>query len=64
MESRDNLPPHPLPADADIFLKSCSPQEQQLYKMAIQQLGSSYFMDKCHGYRQWKAKQGTDSNKK
>jgi hypothetical protein len=54
---RQILPPHPLPADSSEFLKACSPEERQVHLMAIEMLGSSYFMDKSHGYRSWKAKQ-------
>jgi len=56
---REQLPPHPLPADSQAFLDACSPQERNVHMMAIRILGSSYFMDKSHGYRSWKEKQGT-----
>jgi len=51
---RQILPPHTPPADADAYLASCSLQERQLVKLAIEQLGSSYFMEKSHGYLAWK----------
>lgn len=51
------LPPHTLPADSEQFLKECSSEERAVHLMAIKELGSSYFMDKSHGYRSWKAKQ-------
>ena len=52
------LPPHPLPADAETFLAECSAEERAVHIMAIKTLGSSYFMDKSHGYISWKEKQG------
>jgi len=54
---RQILLPHPLPADSEQFLASCSPQERSVHLLAIQQLASSYFMEKSHGYKAWKAKQ-------
>lgn len=51
---RQILPPHTPPADADAYLAACSPQERQLVDLAIEQLGSSYFMEKSHGYLAWK----------
>jgi hypothetical protein len=51
---RTILPPHNNPADAEAYLAASSPQERQLVKLAIEQLGSSYFMEKSHGYLAWK----------
>jgi hypothetical protein len=56
---RQILPPHKPPADADAYLAACSPEERLVVKLAIQNLGSSYFMEKSHGYLAWKAKHGT-----
>lgn len=52
---RQHLPPHQLPADAEAYLASVSAEERALVKLAIEQLGSSYFMEKSHGYKAWKA---------
>ena len=54
---RTILPPHPLPADSEAFLAACSAEERAVHLMAIKTLGSSYFMDKSHGYISWKEKQ-------
>jgi len=51
---RQTLPPHSPPADSEEYLAACSLQERQLVKLAIEQLGSSYFMEKSHGYLAWK----------
>ena len=59
---RQILPPHKFPADSEAYLTSCSEVERKLVKLAVERLGSSYFMEKSHGYLAWKAKQG--SNKK
>ena len=49
------LPPHQPPPDAAEYLATVSEEERQLVKMAIERLGSSYFMEKSHGYLAWKA---------
>lgn len=54
---RQILPPHPHPADATEYLAAVSEEERILVKFAIKELGSSYFMEKSHGYLAWKAKQ-------
>jgi hypothetical protein len=54
---RQILPPHIPPADAEKYLAACSPEERRLVELAIERLGSSYFMEKSHGYLAWKAKQ-------
>jgi hypothetical protein len=54
MEHRKLLAPHPLPPDSDKFLAWCSPAERAVHLLAIQQLASSYFMEKSHGYKAWK----------
>jgi hypothetical protein len=53
---RQILPPHQPPADAADYLAACSPEEKRLVQLAIEKLGSSYFMEKSHGYLAWKAK--------
>ena len=54
---RHILPPHQPPADAEEYLAACTNEERALVKLAIERLGSSYFMEKSHGYLAWKAKQ-------
>ncbi len=56
---RQILPPHPLPADSKEYLAACTPEERALVQLAIERLGSSYFMEKSHGYLAWKANQGS-----
>ncbi len=57
-QKRQILPPHQPPADTAEYLAACSPEERLVVKLAIERLGSSYFMEKSHGYLAWKAKQG------
>lgn len=60
---RQMLPPHPLPADAQQYLVDSSPEERALVKLAMERLQSSYFMEKSHGYRAWKAKKQLSAKK-
>jgi len=54
---RQILPPHKPPADAEEYLAACTTEERRLVELAIKLLGSSYFMEKSHGYGAWKARQ-------
>jgi hypothetical protein len=49
-------PPHALPPDAAEFLASLPEVERQLHALAADKLGSSYFMDRTHSYKNWKKK--------
>ncbi len=49
------LPPHQPPPDAEEYLASVSEKERRLVTLAIERLGSSYFMEKSHGYLAWKS---------
>jgi hypothetical protein len=47
-------PTHKKPDDVAEFLASLSENERLLHQMAERILGSSYFMDRTHGYQKWK----------
>lgn len=51
--------PAPLPDDFDEFYASLSHLEQELHKLAIEKLGSSYFVQWTHMYRKWKKQKET-----
>jgi hypothetical protein len=53
-DQRTILPPHVPPADSAAYLAACSEEERRLVQLAIEYLGSSYFMEKSHGYLAWK----------
>jgi hypothetical protein len=55
-QKRQHLPAHKPPADAAAYLAAASDEERRLVTLAIERLGSSYFMEKSHGYLAWKAK--------
>ncbi len=50
-------PPHALPPDAAEFLASLPEVERLLHTLAAEKLGSSYFMDRTHSYKNWKKAQ-------
>jgi hypothetical protein len=54
-------PPHKRPADAAEFLASLDETNRQLHELAQEQLGSSYFMDRCHSYKAWKKAQAASA---
>ena len=56
-------PPHALPQDAAEFLASLPEVERQLHSLAADKLGSSYFMDRTHSYKNWKKKQAAAAPK-
>ena len=45
--------PAPLPQDFDEFYQSLTPEEKELHELAIQKLGSSYFIQWTHMYCAW-----------
>jgi hypothetical protein len=56
-QKRHILPPHQPPSDSNEYLAACTSEERKLVQLAIEKLGSSYFMEKSHGYKAWKARQ-------
>ncbi len=44
----------PLPDDFDEFYSSLTTQEKELHQLAIEKLGSSYFVQWSHMYRKWR----------
>ena len=46
------------------FVAQLSPKELALHKLAIEKLGSSYFVWKSHAFNEWKEKMLKDSKKK
>jgi hypothetical protein len=45
--------PAPLPADFDEFYADLTVQEKKLHELAIEKLGSSYFVQWTHMYTKW-----------
>ena len=58
---RNKLKPHVLPDDAEEFMKameSIDDKHKKLHEIGREFLGSSYFMERTHGYKKWKASLG------
>ena len=49
------LPPHAVPEEAKAYVESMSPKERALHELAVELLGSSYFVEWSHGFKKWKA---------
>ncbi len=61
MSSKQNtytpLPPHAVPGEAKAYVESMSSKERALHYLAVELLGSSYFVEWSHGFKKWKAAQ-------
>ena len=63
METRTVLPPHPVPPEAAAYVAGFTPAQKELHEMAVKLLGSSYFVERTHGYRKWKAAMASKQSK-
>jgi len=62
MDNKYEPPPqHPLSDEEKLFIKSLSPKELALHELAIQKLGSSYFVWKSHAFQAWKQSKNANS---
>lgn len=62
MDTKYEPPPkHPLSDEEQLFIKSLSPKELALHELAIQKLGSSYFVWKSHAFQVWKQSKNANS---
>ena len=52
----DYVPPpaHRIPEEAAKFLGTLGEKERLLHQLAIELLGSSYFVETCHAFMAWK----------
>ncbi len=48
-------PPHEVPEEAVAYVAQMSPRDRELHELAIQLLGSSYFVEWSHGFKKWRA---------
>lgn len=51
---------HARPANQQKFLDSLGEKEREVHLMGEQIMGSSYYMEKTHAYREWLAKNPTE----
>jgi hypothetical protein len=50
-------PPHEIPEEAVAYVAQMSQKDRELHELAVQLLGSSYFVEWSAGFKKWKAKQ-------
>lgn len=48
-------PPHPLSPQEQTYVNQMSSKDRALHDLAIQKLGSSYFVKWTHGFKKWSA---------
>jgi hypothetical protein len=51
------LEPHPISAEAQVYVNSMTVDQRALHEIAIRLLGSSYFVEQTRGYIAWKQSQ-------
>ena len=61
MEKYEPLKPHTIRHDEKEFIKTLSLKELALHNLAVEKLGSSYFIWKSHGFQVWKQSKNANS---
>jgi len=54
---RTELPPHPISKQGEAYLATLSKEDLELHRLAVQLLGSSYFVERSKGFQSWQAQQ-------
>lgn len=57
MNHYEPLPPHAVPEEAAAYVATMTPKERELHDLAVELLGSSYFVEWSHGFKKWSAAQ-------
>ena len=52
-QQRALLPPHPIGESGQRYLATLGEKEMALHLLAVERLGSSYFVEKSLGFRKW-----------
>jgi hypothetical protein len=47
------LPVHPLIPEAIKYIEAMTPEQKELHKLAIEKLGSSYFVERTRGFEEF-----------
>jgi hypothetical protein len=50
------LPPHPVGEKGREFIGGLQGREKELHALALEKLGSSYFVEKSLGFKKWEKK--------
>jgi hypothetical protein len=54
MEKKEVLPPQKITLEVAPYIRSMTPAQLELHKMAQEKLGSSYFVERSKGFLEWK----------
>lgn len=49
------LPPHSVSKEGEVYLATRTVEQLELHELAVKMLGSSYFVERTHGFRKWAA---------
>ena len=52
-DPRVELPPHPISEEGQTYLKTLSKEDLELHRLAVELLGSSYFVERSKGFQAW-----------
>ena len=55
---------HPITPDGEKFLASLNERERKLHEIAMEKLGSSYFVERTHAFRKWLSAQQAEQKQK
>jgi hypothetical protein len=47
------VPVHPLTPEAIKYIEAMTPEQKELHKLAIEKLGSSYFVERTRGFEEF-----------
>jgi hypothetical protein len=61
MEKYEPLQPHNISNDEKEYIKTLSLKGLALHNLAVEKLGSSYFVWKSHGFQVWKQSKNANS---
>jgi hypothetical protein len=61
MDKYEPLKPHRINSDEKEFIKTLSLKERALHNLAVEKLGSSYFVWKSHAFQVWKQSKNANS---
>jgi hypothetical protein len=53
-----SVPIHPLTPEAKRYIDSMTPDQRALHELAIEKLGSSYFVERTRGFEEYMKKEG------
>ena len=52
-DPRVELPPHPISKEGEAYIATLSKEDLELHRLAVELLGSSYFVERSKGFQAW-----------